>query len=502
MFIRMEYAFILEIVKKILKTDLLYIFYSKGGFHNQVFPHSTNKEPIPNVCSRECAHHINWIPIDQWPDCPMSGCILDDFSSFAGVICIPFSNNFILVPVTAHPGEDILVLIKEALEIHVREMNLVFELERKEHREKTLFELHQRLVGKIAFEDLLNEMLLFIKDSLGYHNCAILLYEEDGEHLKIVASINYPHEVVEAFRITSRDGITGYAALHNEIVIVEDVLDDPRYIRSSQATRSEMAIPLRVHGSVIGVLDVESDRPGFFSENDRLILEPFAHILAVAIENAKLYRTLEERNEELKDFFFHTVETLAEVIEAKDPYTRGHVGRSAYFGELLAGLMELDDAQIEQVKLGCILHDIGKIGVPETILLKGSHLSDDEMVIMRRHPEIGVQILRGISQLEPVIPFILHHHERFDGHGYPKGIGEHEIPLGARIVAIVDAFDAMVSDRPYRSRLPLSHAMKELERESGGQFDPEIANLFLAWLRDRENQDIVTRLSNGEGPAA
>lgn len=497
----MVYKNILKTVQNLLHTENISIFSLEEKCYHQVYP--TTKEPvmIPSGEEQDLFRELRWIPRDEWEPSPCKKVLDLADTPYAGVYCIPFDNSFLIAPSHMPYNPDLAVIIQEALRARVSEIYLNQQLKQKNLREETLFELHQRLMGSLVLEELLQEMLLFIKDSLGYHNCAILLFNEDQTRLKIMAAINYPADIVSSIEITPEQGITGYAVRHDEVVIVPNVLKDPRYIQSSLEARSEMAIPLRIHKHVIGALDVESEKENFFSEHDRMILEPFAHILAVAIENSRLYRELEQKNIDLKDMYFQTVEALAEAVEVKDPYTSGHVHRSALYGEILARRLGMEESEVENVKLACILHDIGKIGIPGRILSKEEGLTREEKKIMEKHTEIGVQIIRGIKQLRGVVPLLASHHEHFDGSGYPKGLQGDEIPLGARIVAVVDAYDAMITDRPYKTGITTMDAIEELHIAKGIQFDPYVVDSFIEWLGHGNHKQVISSAGNIERPA-
>lgn len=174
-----------------------------------------------------------------------------------------------------------------------------------------------------------------------------------------------------------------------------------------------------------------------------------------------------------------TLASLSEAIEARDPYLRGHSSRVTAYAEALARRIGWAGQKIEELKLGGSLHDIGKMSVAEHILRKPGPLTDMEATALRRHPAEGVRLIAGISRFRPALPYVLFHHERWDGAGYPTGRCGREIPVEARILAVADAFDAMISTRPYRPALPVDYALGEVERGAGTQFDPDLAILFL-----------------------
>lgn len=187
--------------------------------------------------------------------------------------------------------------------------------------------------------------------------------------------------------------------------------------------------------------------------------------------------------DELADAYLSMVKTLAYVVETKDTYTREHLERTYHYAVKLARHVEPAIADDRVLGYGFLLHDVGKVGVPEAILTKPGPLDPDEWELMRRHPEIGEQIVSPIAYLAPAVKVIRHHHERWDGRGYPDGLSGEDIPLAARIFTVADCFDAMTSDRPYRKALDVDAATEEIERNAGRQFDPEMVRAFLH-LRD------------------
>ncbi len=197
---------------------------------------------------------------------------------------------------------------------------------------------------------------------------------------------------------------------------------------------------------------------------------------------ALLAGKLKTANEDITEMFTSTIKALAAAIDAKDAYTKGHSERVTGYAVKVTRKLGLSENKVDQIMYGAILHDIGKIGIDEKILRKPEPLSRNEYRQVKRHPEIGAGILSSIKILEPVIPIVLHHHERFDGTGYPAGLRGDKIPIGARIVGVVDAYDALTSSRPYRSSTSMWQAVEALQKESGKQFDPRVLKALVAVL--------------------
>ena len=205
-------------------------------------------------------------------------------------------------------------------------------------------------------------------------------------------------------------------------------------------------------------------------------------------------RQLDEKNHELKTAYIQTIRALAEAIDAKDAYTRGHSERVAVYAARIARKMKLETPLIERVYFAGLLHDVGKIGIPDAIIAKPDRLNDEEYQEIKRHPEIGAKILEPVEFLRQIVPCVRHHHEWFDGsdRGYPERLISHAIPLPSRIILVADTTEAMTSDRPYRKGLPLNRVTSELQKFSGSQFDPVVVHAFLELL-DEEGENFLSK---------
>jgi putative nucleotidyltransferase with HDIG domain len=192
-----------------------------------------------------------------------------------------------------------------------------------------------------------------------------------------------------------------------------------------------------------------------------------------------LEQTVNEKTEELKRVYTHVLSSLAHAMEQRDRGTYGHSRRVSHTARLIAAALDLPERDREHLKTAAMLHDIGKIGITDFILAKEGPLSKNERALIRNHPQKGVDILRPLKQYEPILPSILHHHEHYDGKGYPAGLAGEHIPLHARIISIADTYDAIISTRPYRRGNSHTEALEELTRFSGTQFDPHIVNAFV-----------------------
>ena len=194
---------------------------------------------------------------------------------------------------------------------------------------------------------------------------------------------------------------------------------------------------------------------------------------------SQINEELSEKNEELEQAYFDTIKILRQTVEAKDPYTRGHSDRVSAFSVLLGKQLGLGENDLETLRVGGLFHDIGKIGVPDSVLTKDDRLTENEFSQIKEHPSIGAHILGNVKVFQDIIPIVKHHHERYDGHGYPSNLAGEDIPYLVRIVTVIDTFDAMTSNRSYRKALPMKTVIAEIEKCKGTQFDPEIADAFL-----------------------
>jgi putative nucleotidyltransferase with HDIG domain len=235
---------------------------------------------------------------------------------------------------------------------------------------------------------------------------------------------------------------------------------------------SIMIAPLSNKNRTLGVVTIVFEQDEDFIRQQTLrLLYILSGFFSLSLENAYLF-------EDLKKSYFDTIRAVANSVEARDAYTRGHSNRVAQIAKVIAAEMGWSRRDLELIDWGGVLHDLGKVGISDTILNKPGKLTDEEFASMKDHPVIGAQIISGIAFLEPLLPYIAQHHERYDGRGYPAGLKGEEIAIQGRLLAIADTYDAMTSDRPYRKGLSDRTAYDEIMRCSGMQFDPVIARAF------------------------
>lgn len=227
------------------------------------------------------------------------------------------------------------------------------------------------------------------------------------------------------------------------------------------------------------------DIQGYCEKSDKF--DQLLLLIESGIKSIAQMNEIKNMNEDLENAYLESIETLRYTVEAKDTYTRGHSDRVSEFSVLIGKKMNLPDEDLKLLQIGGLFHDIGKLGVPDTILLKESKLTDDEYAEIKNHPSIGAHILSTSTIFKDIIPIVKHHHERYDGCGYPSQLQGNNIPYLARITAIADSFDAMTSKRTYRDSLPLEKVTSEFQRCKGTQFDPELTDIFLDILKNDYN---------------
>ena len=312
----------------------------------------------------------------------------------------------------------------------------------------------------------------------------------EGERRLVVAAGSGLIDIDDGMAAALQGRLTDELARGREALLDSEV-DSPFRYAWPASVRNVIAVPLCVKDkgdsasvrrgrgtvSVIGLMVAVNrvDKPDFDSTDIKLFTS-VASGCAVFIENGKLFN-------DLKELFAGSLKALTSSIDAKDQYTRGHSERvaliSRWIAERVAEREPLEDEQIHRIYLAGLLHDIGKIGIDESVLRKNGKLTPEERACICRHPSIGASILRGIKQMREIVPGVLYHHERVDGRGYPEGLRGDEIPLTGKIVGLADSFDAMTSRRTYRDALSVEHAVSEIRQGLGTQFDAKIGTIFL-----------------------
>jgi len=381
------------------------------------------------------------------------------------------------VPFTEEDQKLIVSLSNEIVMV-IENAMLFGELERKVVELDSLLKATEAIASTLELDpllDLIMELGMKVIDSEG---CSVLLIDEKEKKLQFVAASGAKKEEIKKLSLDIGEGVAGWVVQNDQPLLINDVSKDSRFSKRvdetlGQRTESLICTPLKVKNRTIGAMEVINKIGRPFTETDMALFKSLSAQAAVAIERARLY-------EDLEDMYIATVKSLAAAIDAKDPYTRGHSERVMHFSLLMAKELGLDEKIQKNVQLCALLHDVGKIGVPISVLRKKDKLTDEDWKLIRRHPVLGAEIISPIRQLKELLSNIRHHHERYDGDGYPDGLKGEEIPLIARILAVADTFDALTSERPYRNGLSEEAAIEEIEACKGTQLDAACVQAFLA----------------------
>ncbi len=323
-----------------------------------------------------------------------------------------------------------------------------------------------------------------VTNQLGVDAAAILLLNPHFQILNFAAGRGFRTKAIERSHLRLGEGWAGLAALDRRVVTVPDLRNPPAPFLRQELVQQEgfvsySAAPMVARGQILGVLETYHRTPIKTDREWVELLEALAGQAAIAIDNARLFAELERSNTELRLAYEATIEGWSQALELRDRETQGHTLRVTELTLLLAQRLGLKDQDLVHIRRGALLHDIGKLGIPDAVLLKPGRLTDEEWEIMKRHPQIAYDLLKDIEYLRPALAIPLCHHERWDGTGYPRGLKGEEIPLAARIFAVVDVYDALTSDRPYRKAWSREAALAYIREQAGKHFDPKVVQAFL-----------------------
>lgn len=388
----------------------------------------------------------------------------------------------LLPPKESHQYDEIKRDLDASSRYLVRELQRTTAiLRRKTFDMHNLFEITGEMSVITDLDDLLNGFLLTLMGRVGCYAVVLLLKNTedtdkfspqywkglDEDELKNFSSVRTDSELVKFLKETPDPLIITEAAkngrLDRELLPFNDF---------------EVVAPLLAKKEVTGISFLGEKASGeSFSEMDLELISILSHQVSAAIENAKLL-------EKTRLFYKSSIRALVAAVEARDSYTRGHAERTSKYAVAIAREMRFAEEEVENLSLGVLVHDIGKLAMSESLLRNSSSPLEDKLWReVKTHPKIGASILEQVDTLKWAIPLVLQHHERYDGSGYPNGIGGKKITLHARILAVADSFDAMTSDRSYRKAMPIEKALEELRRNAGTQFDPKIVEIAIPVLK-------------------
>ena len=369
----------------------------------------------------------------------------------------------------------LLSLLASQVAISLENSRLYEAAERKIEEVSALLEIGKEMHLVFDLEELLNLIMDTSIKTLEADTGSLMLLDEEKEELTIEVARGLSEELIKGVRIKMGESVGGWVAKEGKPVLIPSVGYALRFkgIRLRDDISSALAVPLKVKDKVIGVLNLNNKRKGKkFTEEDLRLLSAFASQAALAIERSRLYEDLLSAN-------LKTMQALAFALDARDDYTFGHSKRVTDYVLVVGEALGLQGRELKSLEYAASLHDIGKIGITDRVLRKPGSLTPEEFELIKDHTMIGANIVRPVEFLKEAVPLIYHHHERYDGKGYPAGLKGEEIPIGARILGVVDAFEAMTSDRPYRKALAPDVAIEELKRWAGIQFDPQVVEVFI-----------------------
>ena len=383
----------------------------------------------------------------------------------------------------------ILASIADLLANAIQRVNFLHELERRLAYLQALFTLDKAIAGRVDVELIFEILLQLVNDQLGIGAADVLLYNEKDQSLEFASGVGFRVQTFkqkypwEQLKLSSRVLSTGQPVKIFDLKAEIDKIPDfpsSEILLDQEEFQTFYGIPLKAEGRMLGVLEIFLRERFEYDDTSMDFLLALADQAAIAISQAKLFDEMEEANQALIVAYDETIEGWAMALEMRDNETQGHSWRVTELVVELAKQMGVSGIDLDHLRRGAILHDIGKMGVPDRILHKPGKLSPDEWEIMKMHPVYGYQMLVNIDFLKDALDIPLYHHERWDGTGYPEGLKEMDIPLSARIFAIIDVWDAVTNDRPYHAAWSLEEALTYIRVQKGKHFDPEVVENFLA----------------------
>jgi putative nucleotidyltransferase with HDIG domain len=366
-------------------------------------------------------------------------------------------------------------MVKTAKEIERRLEERLCELD-------ALYEVGKSITSTLNLNEVLNLIVNKAAQIMKAKSCSLRLLNDNQRELVLMAFYGRDkNSHLKKGNIKVGGSIAGRVVKEGKPYIIADLMKDRLYnyphIVKREGVRSLLVVPLVEKEKILGTLSVYSPQSNHYNQEDVNLLSMFASQATIAISNARLF-------EQVHSNYTNTIRVLANTLDAKDNYTYGHSERVMEHALNIAEELGLPPEEKESLQYASYLHDLGKIVIDSDILHKPGKLTEEEWNQITKHPEIGARIIEQISFLSNLVPIILHHHAKFIGGGYPNPkINNGKIPLGARILAVADAYEAMISDRPYRKALLKEKVIEELKRCAGTQFDPQVVNIFLKILR-------------------
>ncbi len=356
---------------------------------------------------------------------------------------------------------------------------------RQIRQQRALNEINRAITSAMDREAVLDIVLEQVIKQLNVDAASILLIEPQNSTLSYVAGKGFRTYKILHTRLSLEDEYAGRVAREQALISAPDLRDahpafERHSILASENFVSYYAVPMISRGNSIGVLEVFHRTLLHVNEEWVNFFKTMAAQAVIAVETTSLVMDLRRANDDLNEAYDATIMGWASALELRDSETEGHTQRVARLAVELARSMGFDEAQLIQLRRGALLHDIGKVGIPDAILLKAGKLSVDEEQIMHKHSQYAVDMLAQVSYLKDALDIPHYHHENWDGSGYPRGLTAQEIPLAARIFSVADVYDAMTTDRPYRKALSSQEVLLYLHDQAGKRFDPEVVQAFIS----------------------
>jgi len=383
-------------------------------------------------------------------------------------------------PIVSTAIQDITRVSQSVLRL---EQSIADLLKLKQSQLEGLMSVGQMINSSLGLKRVLEEVMDSLITLMHAERGFLMLRESNGElSVQIARGIAHVNLEEEAFKVSRT--VVRKVAESGVPVLTTNAQEDPRFDAqlsiAAYHLRSILCVPLKLKNDLIGVVYVDNRaRAGIFQEGDLGLISAFADQAAVAIDSARLFENLQKSHRELEAAYEATLEGWAKALELRDKETEGHTQRVAVLTERLGRLMGVNDDALKHIRRGALLHDIGKMGIPDDILRKEGPLTSEERLIVEKHPIYAYEMLSTIEFLLPAIDIPYCHHEKWDGTGYPRGLKGEEIPFAARIFPVVDVWDALISNRPYRKAQPPKEVRQKIREDSGKHFDPRVVEAFM-----------------------
>lgn len=373
----------------------------------------------------------------------------------------------------------------------IQRATLINQTENQLTRLTSLRRIDMSISGSFDMQLILDVLLEEVTTQLKVDAASVYVYRPNIHELELVATRGFGSRKGKHDHIPMGIDYPGLAALENRSFFIEDLCQAEESSLLTQMLISEgfvtyIAVPLMAKGEIKGVMEIAHRSPLKFSEDWLRFLEMLAGQGAIAIETTQLFTNLQRSNIELSMAYDATIQGWSSALDLRDQETEGHTQRVTEMTLQLAETFGFDEKERINIKRGALLHDIGKMGIPDNILLKPGQLSDEEWVTMRKHPRIAYELISPISYLRPATDIPYCHHEKWDGTGYPRGLKGEQIPIAARLFAIVDVYDALTNERPYRHAWSQEKTLVYIQENSGTHFDPELVTLFLKLIEKND----------------